>query len=194
MYAARVCRAPQLQWLTHCPDSLMLPLAPAKPAQQGPLAPALRAHQAHWTLPCPADLQIRRPAHGRHALPTSWPHLGPPDAWSWSGGVTAATASLQKKTDPTKLHPCSLSYLTRSCWDLLQPLFTSILRYHCGAADSGTGGAWPALPPSVPSVSVCYCLSFCVLVSLCFPVLTRPVSDPLCLCKSPHAFSVIRET
>lgn len=98
MYAARVCRAPQQQWLTHCPDSLMPLPAPAKPAQQGPLAPALQAHQAHWTLPCPADLQIGRPAHGRHALPTSWPHLGPPDAWSWPGGVTAATASLQKKT------------------------------------------------------------------------------------------------
>lgn len=82
MCAARVCRALRLQWLTHCLDSLMPLPAPAKPAQQGPLAPALQAHRAHWTLLCPADLRIQCPAYGHHALPTSWSHRGPPDTWS----------------------------------------------------------------------------------------------------------------
>lgn len=99
MCVARVCRALQLRWLTHYLDSLTPLPAPAKPAQQDPLVPALRAHQSHWTLLCPADLQICHSAPGRPALPTQpRPHRGPPVAWSWPCGVTAATASLQNKT------------------------------------------------------------------------------------------------
>lgn len=120
--AARVCRAPRPWWLTRCLDSPMplpawapacprAPPAPVKLAPRGLLAPALLAH---W-MPHPADpSQTRCSAHG-HA-PTDPARPQPPDTAPGPGsptiGVTAATASLQKKTqNQQKLHSTQLPQL-----------------------------------------------------------------------------------
>lgn len=185
MCVARVCRVPQLQWLTHCLDSLTPLPAPAKPAQQDPLVPALRAHQAHWTLLCPADLQIRHPSHGRHALPTSRPHRGPPVAWSRPCGATAATASLQKKTQIQQNHTHRVP--DKVCWDRYSLSSQAPSESTAELQTVAPAGAWPAPPLSVPSVclSVSVRLAFCVCLSVSLDVFVS-----CCFLDSPVSLSL----
>lgn len=101
--AARACKAPRPPltqgqdsptppaWAPACPRPP--PPAPARRAPRGPPAPGPLGRPARWT-PRPADPPGPVPGPRPPPSPGSRPTVG----------VTAATASLQEKTEPTKLH------------------------------------------------------------------------------------------
>lgn len=198
MCVARVCRAPQLQWLTHYLDNLTPLPAPAKPARQDPLVPALQAHQAHWTLLCPADLP--------DLLLSPWttcPANPPAPPWPTSCLELAMWShccycfSPKENTDPTKLHPGGRSYRTRSARTSTASLckHPQKPRRSCRhGRQRKCGQLRSCLPPLCLSVTVSLsasaslCVSLDVFVSSCFP------DSPVSLSLSPCGFSVIRET